>query len=219
MLPLALRQVVQRPLRILFLGAHCDDVEIGCGGTILRLAAEHSDASFAWVTFASTPERKREAEVSARSFLRGVATYSVEVNQYRESYFPFAGAELKEYFETLKRHEPDLVFTHYREDRHQDHRTISDLTWNTFRDQLVLEYEIPKFDGDLGQPNCFVPLTRETVEGKAKLLLECFPSQLRRPWFSADTFTALSRLRGIECNAPEGHAEAFYMRKAVIFGL
>ncbi len=216
MLPFALRPPGAKPLRFLFLGAHCDDVEIGCGGTILRLAREHPEASFAWVTFASTPERRREAETSASRFLEGVKEHRVEVNAFRESYFPFVGAELKDHFETLKRHEPDVVFTHHREDRHQDHRVVSDLTWNTFRNHLVLEYEIPKWDGDLGQPNCFVPLPRDTVEQKARLLLECFPSQAQRTWFTADTFTSLARLRGIECNAPEGHAEAFYLRKAVL---
>jgi LmbE family N-acetylglucosaminyl deacetylase len=216
MLPFALKSPGAKPLRLLFLGAHCDDVEIGCGGTILRLAEEHPEASFTWVTFASTPERKREAETSASRFLEGVKEHRVEVNAFRESYFPFVGAELKDHFETLKRHAPDVVFTHAREDRHQDHRIVSDLTWNTFRDHLVLEYEIPKWDGDLGQPNCFVPLARETVQRKARLLLECFPSQATRSWFTADTFTSLARLRGIECNAPEGHAEAFTLRKAVL---
>lgn len=216
MLPFPLRTPSGQPLRLLFLGAHCDDIEIGCGGTALRLAREHPSASFTWVTFASTPERKREAEASAARFLEAAPERRVEVHQFRESYFPFVGAELKDQFETLKAHRPDVVFTHFREDRHQDHRVVSDLTWNTFRDHLVLEYEIPKWDGDLGQPNCFVPLSRALAAQKASLLVECYPSQAQRAWFTADTFSALSRLRGIECNAPEGHAEAFHLRKAVI---
>ena len=216
MLSFPLRAPGAEPLRFLLLGAHCDDIEIGCGGTVLRLAREYPDASFTWVAFASTPERKREAEASAARFLAGASARHVEVAAFRESYFPFVGAELKDYFETLKSHRPDVVFTHYRGDRHQDHRTISDLTWNTFRNQLVLEYEIPKWDGDLGIPNCFVPLARETALRKAALIVEGFPSQASRAWFTADTFTSLSRLRGIECNAAEGHAEAFHLRKAVL---
>jgi LmbE family N-acetylglucosaminyl deacetylase len=216
MLPFPLRSASGEPLRFLFLGAHCDDVEIGCGGTVLRLVREHPAASFTWVTFASTPERRREAEASAALFLAGAAERRVAISEFRESYFPYVGAELKAYFETLKAHRPDVVFTHYREDRHQDHRTVSDLTWNTFRDHLVLEYEIPKWDGDLGAPNCFVPLTRETAVRKAELIFESFVSQRGRAWFTPDTFTSLSRLRGIECNATEGHAEAFFLRKAVL---
>lgn len=205
-----------RPLRFLFVGAHCDDIEIGCGGTVLRLVREHPGATFAWCVFASTEERRREAEASAARFLEGAKEPHVEVAAFRESYFPWDGAAIKDHFETLKRFEPDVVFTHYREDRHQDHRVISDLAWNTFRNHLVLEYEVPKWDGDLGVPNCFVPLARDDVEQKVRTLRECFASQAGRAWFTDDTFTGLMRLRGVECNAPGGHAEAYYLRKAVL---
>jgi len=216
MLPLGLRDT-GAPLRFLFLGAHCDDIDIGCGGTVLRLAREYPRASFSWVVFASNPERRLEAERSAACFLEHAGERRVEILEFRESYFPFVGAELKDHFEVLKqRLDPDVVFTHYREDRHQDHRLVSDLTWNTFRNHLVLEYEIPKYDGDLGKPNFYLPLSQEVVERKVQHLLECFPSQTKRAWFTADTFRALTRLRGIECNAAEGHAEAFHLRKAVL---
>ncbi|MFQ5417651.1 MAG: PIG-L deacetylase family protein [Myxococcota bacterium] len=216
MLNLDLSKTREQPLRLLFLGAHCDDIEIGCGGTVLRLAREFPDAVFHWVVFASDSERKQEAEASARAFLAGVADKQIVIESFQESYFPYHGRAIKDFFEgAVKPIAPDLVFTHYRDDRHQDHRIISDLAWNTFRDHMILEYEIVKYDGDFGTPNFFVPLARDTSRRKVSLVLEHFPSQRGRQWFSADAFEAVARLRGIECNAPDGHAEAYYARKLV----
>lgn len=198
---------------ILLLGAHCDDIEIGCGGALLRLVASHPSARFVWVTLASDGEREAETRRAAAMLLAGAADSEILVERFETSYLPHQWRALKDYFESLKRFAPDLVFTHARCDLHQDHRVANELTWNTFRDHAVLEYEIPKFDGDLGQPNVYVPLTREQLERKCNTLMECHTSQRPRSWFSAETFRALARLRGIECNAPEGHAEAFFGRK------
>ena len=202
--------------RILFLGAHPDDIEIGCGGTILRLAAEQRDLEVRWVVFSGTPERGAEARASAAAFLAGVAKTVVVVRDYRDGYLPWSGGAIKEEFEGLKREfAPDLIFTHYRHDLHQDHRLISELTWNTWRNHLILEYEIPKFDGDFGSPNFFSALSNAGLERKIALVLQHFASQAGRQWFAADLFRAVARLRGMECVAPESVAEAFYCRKAV----
>lgn len=202
------------PKRILALGAHADDIEIGCGGTILRLAAEHRGLEVVWVVFAATPERAAEARASACAFLEGVPKTNVIVRDYRDGFLPYSGAAVKDEFESLKRElSPDLVFTHYREDRHQDHRLVSDLTWNTWRDHFILEYEIPKYDGDFGSPNFFASLPVSTLDRKIGLLLKHFPSQASKPWFAADLFRAVARIRGMECAAPEGFAEGFYGRK------
>ena len=207
-----------RPLRkVLCIGAHCDDIEIGCGATVLRLAELHPDADVHWVVLSSSPVRSAEARTSAERFLGGVKRRDVEIKEFRNSFFPFDGARIKEYFEELKgRVTPDLVLTHTRNDLHQDHRLTCELTWNTFRDHFILEYEIPKYDGDLGAPNFFVPVTIEQCEAKVTNVLDCFASQRDKPWFTRDTFMALMRLRGVECNSPSGHAEAFYCRKAVL---
>lgn len=201
------------PRCVLLLGAHCDDIEIGCGGTVLQLAAKWPRTRFVWVTFSSNAERAAETRAASVRLLNGALEPIVRVETFRESYFPHDSGAIKDYFENLKRVQPDLILTHYRHDLHQDHRVINELTWNTFRDHLVLEYEIPKFDGDLGAPNVFVPLSRQQLQYKTEILLDCFSSQKSRMWFSRETFEALARLRGIECNAPEGIAEAFYARK------
>jgi LmbE family N-acetylglucosaminyl deacetylase len=200
--------------RLLCLGAHSDDIEIGCGATILRLIQEQPDLEIYWVVFSARGTRAREAKASAGEFLRGVRSRRIRTLTYRESYFPDEWTEIKDTFEQVKRSfEPDLVLTQYREDRHQDHRVLSDLAWNTFRNRLVLEYEIPKYDGDLGVPNVYVPVTRQLCERKVSALLRHFQSQTGKHWFTADTFWALLRLRGIECVSPSGFAEAFYGRK------
>jgi LmbE family N-acetylglucosaminyl deacetylase len=205
------------PRRILALGAHPDDIEIGCGGTILRLLAERRPLEVLWVVFSSTPERAAEARRSAAAFLQGAAATKVVVRDYRDGFLPYSGSAVKDEFEGLKaRFAPDLVFTHYRHDRHQDHRLVSDLTWNTWRDHLILEYEIPKYDGDLGAPNFFAALAASTVDRKVALLLEHFASQSGKPWFTADLFRGLARIRGMEAAAPDGFAEGFYVRKAVL---
>lgn len=199
--------------KVLCLGAHSDDIEIGCGGTILKMAREISNLEVQWVVFSAGGRRTIEAQKSAKDFLKDVAKKKIVVKKYRTSFFPFDGTQIKEFFETLKRFDPDLVFTHYRDDRHQDHRVLSDLTWNTFRNHFILEYEVPKFDGDLGVPNLFVPLDGRTAQEKVDRVCRYFQTQGNKHWFSKDTFLALMRLRGIECCAK--YAEAFYARKVV----
>lgn len=198
---------------ILLLGAHCDDIEIGCGGALVRWVKRYPAARFVWVTLSSDPARAAETQAAAARLLAGAEAPTIRVESFKASYFPHCGAELKDYFEGLKAYRPDLILTHCRHDLHQDHRTTNELTWNTFRDHAILEFEIPKFDGDLGMPNVFFPLSRAEMEFKCDVLMECFPSQASRQWFTRSTFEAMARLRGIECNAPEGYAEAFYSRK------
>ena len=217
MLPLSLPQDPAAPLKLLCLGAHADDIEIGCGGTILQLLAARPNTEVTWVVFSSAGVREREALAGASLFLEQAARQKIKVMKFRDGFFPYEGAKIKEFFEELKNEgDPDLIFTHYRDDRHQDHRTISDLTWNTWRRHLILEYEIPKWDGDLGRPNVFIPATRAVMERKVELLLEHFGSQRSKDWFDPQTFTGLARLRGIECRAPDGLAEAFHVRKLVL---
>jgi LmbE family N-acetylglucosaminyl deacetylase len=217
MLRFALPLETQRPLRLLCLGAHADDIEIGCGGTVLRLTAEVPDLIVRWIVFSGAGERAAEARKSAAAFLEDVAEKQIEVLGFRDGYFPFQGADIKDRFEAAKRDfDPSLILTHWQGDAHQDHRLVAELTHNTFRDHLVLEYEIPKYDGDLGNPSLFVPLTQAQVRQKADHITRHFPSQHNRSWFSDETFLALARLRGIGCNAPEGLAEAFYARRIVL---
>lgn len=202
-------------LRVLCLGAHADDLEIGCGGTLLTLARRRWACH--WVIFSADPTRAREARRGAARFLRAVGRRTIVVQGYRDGFFPHQGAAIKEYFEELKRAvSPDVIFTHHRDDRHQDHRLIAELTWNTFRDHLILEYEVPKYDGDLGRPNCLVALPRAVAERKIRYLLASFPSQRAKRWFTAETFRGLMRLRGVEAAAPGGYAEAFYGHKLVL---
>jgi LmbE family N-acetylglucosaminyl deacetylase len=204
------------PLKALFLGAHSDDIELGCGGTILSLLEHGQELEAWWVVFAASPARRLEAERSAEMFLRGAVKKEIVVRDFKESFFPYIGSEIKTSFEELKRIvNPDVVFTHFRDDLHQDHRLISELTWNTFRDHLILEYEIIKYDVGLGSPNLFVHLSEEVCAKKMKYLLENFQSQRSHQWFTEETFRAILRLRGIEANAPEKYAEAFYCRKIV----
>ena len=204
-------------LRVLALGAHADDIEIGCGGTLLRLVTEHPKLAVDWVVLSGIGERGVEAADSATAFLDGAAEARVTVERFRDGFFPYTGAAVKEFFERLKSEvAPDVIFTHRLEDRHQDHRLVAELTWNTFRDHLILEYEIPKYEGDLGHPNLFVPLAPELCERKVELLRKCFPSQTGRAWFTDDTFWATLRLRGLESNAPGRYAEAFQARKLVL---
>jgi LmbE family N-acetylglucosaminyl deacetylase len=217
MLRLTLGELGKTPRRILCLGAHCDDIEIGCGGTILRLLQENPEREIYWLVFSSNPVRKREALKGARLFLEGVKSKKVAVRNYHDSFFPTLYPQIKMEFEKLKKEfVPDLILTHYRHDLHQDHRVICELTWNTFRNHLILEYEIPKYDGDLGQPNFFVPLECEIYEKKVRHIMNAFETQRTKPWFEKEIFLALMRLRGMECVAPSGYAEAFHCRKLVI---
>lgn len=207
----------EAPLTVLCLGAHSDDIEIGCGGTLLRLLTERDRVTVHWVVFSANDIREREARNAARRILRRAAGRHIRIERFRDSYLPWQGDAVKHVFEQLKPAvAPDLIFTHHRHDVHQDHRLIAELTWNTFRDHTILEYEIPKFDGDLGQPNVFVPLSDRVRRAKTRLLMTAFPSQRTKAWFTDTTFEGLMRLRGIECAAPDGYAEAFYARKLVI---
>ncbi|HXV14290.1 MAG TPA: PIG-L deacetylase family protein [Candidatus Krumholzibacteria bacterium] len=202
---------------ILCLGAHSDDIEIGCGGTVLKLVESNPGLSVHWVVFSATGERGGEARASADRFLARAGRKTVELHQFRDGFFPSEHSKIKTYFEELKsRVQPDAVFTHARADLHQDHRAICELTWNTFRDHLVLEYEVPKWDGDLGAPNVYVPLDERHANEKIAILLECFASQRGKHWFDQETFAGLMRLRAMECNAPSRRAEAFYGRKVVL---
>ena len=212
--PLKFAARTDRPPTILFLGAHCDDIEIGCGGTILRLRESMPQAEIRWLILSSDEVRRREAMESAGRFLGERTRDSIRIEAFRDGYLPYSGAQVKDVFEDVKREiSPDLIFTHYRHDLHQDHRLVNELTWNTWRNHMILEYEIPKYDGDLGQPNVFVAISPEQVERKIKTVLEVFGSQTSKDWFDADTLSAILRLRGVESNAPERYAEAFYTRK------
>jgi LmbE family N-acetylglucosaminyl deacetylase len=202
------------PFRVLALGAHCDDIEIGCGGTLLSLLGAYRNLCFDWVVFNSSPTRAREAQASAERFLRGAKEKRVVLKEFRNGYFPDQWAQIKDDFEALKDEvRPDLILTHHVHDLHQDHRVIAELTWNTFRDHTILEYEIAKYDSDLGAPNFFVPLDRSTAATKARTLVEYFVSQRDKHWFTEDAFLALMRLRGVQCAAPQGYAEGFYAQK------
>jgi LmbE family N-acetylglucosaminyl deacetylase len=200
--------------QVLCLGAHSDDIEIGCGGTILKLIEAYPDLNFYWVVFAGKGKRKEEACTSANSLLNSVKDKKIVVKEFKDGFFPYIGGEIKLYFEELKKEiSPDLVFTHYKHDLHQDHRLISELTWNTFRNHLILEYEIPKYDGDLGSPNAFFHLDELICQQKTKHIIDHFQTQANHHWFNQETFLSLLRLRGIESNAPDKYAEGFYCRK------
>jgi LmbE family N-acetylglucosaminyl deacetylase len=206
------------PLTILCLGAHSDDIEIGAGGTLLRLLAERPGSIVHWVVFTAYPsEREAEARASAAEVLAGAGQAHVEVLSFQDGLFPSLVPQIKAEFERIKRAvKPDVILCHRSKDLHQDHRTIGELTWNTWRNHVILEFEIPKYEGDLGQPNVFVPLTKEQAGRKVSLILKHFASQASRAWFRTETFESVMRLRGIECNAPEGFAEAFHARKLVL---
>jgi len=217
MIPLKFGGDQDGSLQILCLGSHADDIEIGCGGTILRLATEYPRAVFHWVVFSAIGPREAEARHAASRFVETARLKGPILKTFQDGFMPFVGADVKQAFEELKLTvSPDLILTHNRKDAHQDHRMISDLTWNTFRNHLILEYEIPKYDGDMGQPEVFVPLSAELCEKKVSILLESFQTQHGKRWFQRETFFSLMRLRGMECNAASGYAEAFYGRKLVI---
>lgn len=202
---------------MLCLGAHSDDIEIGCGATVLQLARTRPRPEFRWVVWSAPGIRAKEAQRGARKFLGPSASDALRLHEFRDGYFPAQFSAIKDAFESLANEfKPDIVFTHTRDDRHQDHRIISDLTWNTFRNQLILEYEIPKWDGDLGRPNLYVPVSRNAALGKTRALIEVFGTQGSKDWFSEETFLGLMRLRGMECRAPEAYAEAFHARKIAL---
>lgn len=207
----------RKHLRVLCLGAHSDDIEIGCGGTLLRWLDEFERVEVTWVVFCADAPRADEARRSAQALLGAAATHELVLGDFRDAHLPAAFGAAKDFVSGVRaRVAPDVVLTHRLEDRHQDHRTVAELTWQAWRDTLVLEYEIPKYEGDLGQPNLYVPLDERQRDRKIAHLMEHFGSQRSKAWFSPETFEALLRLRGIECRAPQGLAEAFHVRKAVL---
>jgi len=217
MLRLLLGHGTTTPVRLLAIGAHPDDIEIGCSGTLLRLLEHGAVSEVCWVVLSGTPERAAEAHASAETLLDGVARREVIVRDFADGFFPYDGREIKGFFEELKRDfSPDVVFSHQRSDLHQDHRVTCELTWNTFRDHLILEYEVPKYDGDMSAPNAFVPLEERIRERKIEHLMRHFASQRSKRWFQEDLFSSVLRLRGMECNSPTAYAEAFFCRKAVL---
>jgi len=217
MLELSLTVPKGRPLRVILIGAHSDDIEIGCGATVRQWLSGGVPLDLTWVVLSAEGDREPEARRSAADFLRGAADSRVVLGGFRDGFFPYLGTAVKDFFETLKAYPaPDVVFTHQRNDLHQDHRMACELTYNTFRDQQVLEYEVPKWDGDTGAPNVFVCLSESAARAKVDLLMQHFGSQRRKDWFDRETFLGLMRLRGMECRAPERYAEAFYIRKAVL---
>ncbi len=211
---LALQLPARRKLSVLCIGAHSDDLEIGCGGTLMQLLSERRNIAITWVVMSAVGQRAIEARRSARFLARQAANLDIRLNDFQDGFLPAQFREAKECFERLKRDvAPDLIFTHTRFDRHQDHRLVCELTWNTWRDHLVLEYEIPKYEGDLSQPNLYMPLSESIVARKLRALNRFFGTQRSKQWFSDDTFKGLMRIRGIECKAPSGFAEAFHATK------
>jgi LmbE family N-acetylglucosaminyl deacetylase len=205
------------PLKVLCLGAHSDDIEIGAGGTLLAWIANGRRLDTTWCVLSGAGSREDEARNSALDFLSGAISSRVEVQKFKDGFFPTQGEEIKGWFEALKgKMAPDIVLTHRRDDAHQDHRETCRHTWNTFRDCLILEYEIPKWDGDIGQPNLYVPLPAPILDRKIALLLKHFGSQRSKDWFDDETFRGLARLRGMECRAPERFAEGFFARKVML---
>ncbi len=203
--------------KILCLGAHADDIEIGCGGTILKIAEEYPKAQFYWVVFSAEGQRANEAHRSAERFLSNITSRIIDVQAFRDSYFPFIGANIKDHFNNLKnKFDPDIIFTHLTKDAHQDHRLIGELTWNAFRNHLILEYEIAKYDADLGIPNMYVQLNENLVQKKISNICALFKSQYDKDWFGEESFRSLMRIRGLESNSPSKYSEAFYCRKAVV---
>ena len=203
-------------LKVLCLGAHCDDIEIGCGGTLLQLANEYKIQQLKWLVFTSSDERGAEARRSAEYFVQKCKAKEIVIKKFKDGFLPYEGEQIKSLFEELKSFNPDLIFTHYRHDLHQDHRTICELTWNTFRNHLIVEYEIPKYDGDLGSPNWFVKIDEDIAQKKVSTIIDCFQSQASKQWFDKETFFALMRIRGIESASPSRYAEGFYVRKLMM---
>jgi len=204
-------------LDVLCIGAHCDDIEIGCGGSILSMLNQNPNINLHWHIFTSSPDRKQEALAGARLFGAKAKSLSVNILDFPDGYLPYEGREVKQAMEAIKQScSPDLIFTHYRHDLHQDHRKIAELTWNTFRNHLIMEYEIPKWDGDMGQPNTFIEIDKIIAEEKIRFLQEAYNSQQKKRWFTDDLFYSMMRIRGMECNSGSQLAEAFYMNKTVL---
>lgn len=203
-------------LRVLCLGAHCDDIEIGCGGTIMKLADKYGIQQLLWLVFTSSDERAAEAKKSAEHFAQDCKKKEIIIKDFKDGFLPYDARQVKLSLEELKPFNPDIIFTHYRHDLHQDHRTVCELTWSTFRNHLIFEYEIPKYDGDLGSPNCYVIIDEGAARKKVQIIMDCFQSQAKRQWFDEETFFSLMRLRGVESASPTRYAEGFYVRKTVV---
>lgn len=202
---------------VLCIGAHPDDIEIGCGGTLLELMSRNPAARMDWIVFGCNRVREIEAISSFRRWFGNSPSRTIHTHFFSDTLFPSQQSEIKEQFRILSSSiSPDVIFTHRREDMHQDHRLLAELTWQTFRSHLILEYEIPKYEGDLGNPNVFFPLKAETVQSKIQYLLDEFPTQREKPWFDRETFQAMMRIRGLESRAESGFAEAFHARKIVV---
>ncbi len=203
--------------QVLVLGAHCDDIPIGCGGTLLRLYKAYPSAEILWVVLTGADERVKEERSVVAKLLPGARVELVICQDWRDGFLPTQAIAVKEFFESLKRRlSPDLIFTHFERDRHQDHRLVSELTWNTFRHHMILEYEIPKYDGDIGSPNVFMPLSADECSEKLRTVLQGYPSQQSKHWFDEELFRGLARLRGAEAGSGVSYAEGFYARKLVL---
>ena len=214
MLQFLLNSSIKKPLKILCIGAHSDDIEIGCGGSLIKIFENYNIESVYWSVLCSNDLRYKEAEKSAQLYLKNIKTKTINIKDFRDGFLPYLGYDVKDYFEQIKKnYQPDLIFTHYRKDRHQDHRLICELTWNTFRNHFILEYEIPKYDSDLGNPNAFFDLNKSIVDKKIDWLMQCFTSQTGKHWFDELTFQSILRLRGMQCASSNGFAEAFYAEK------
>jgi len=217
MLPLNFPRLSSRPLHVLCIGAHSDDIEIGCGATVLHLLDTYPKTEVTWVVLSGNEERHIEARTSAKRFLEQAGEAVIELKSFRDGFFPHEGALIKDYFETLKSlPKPDVIFTHHRDDLHQDHRVVSELTRNTWRSDLILEYEIPKYDGDLGRPNLFVPVSQAHAKRKAEILMTCFGTQASKHWFDEELFLGLMRLRAVECASATRYAEGFFGYKLLL---
>ena len=210
-------KIKSETINVLVLGAHCDDIEIGCGGTLLSIMSSDVKVNITWVVFSSNEKREAEAVTGAGLFAKHAQNLDLRIFDFRDGFLPYNGEQLKECFEGLKKDiDPDLIFTHYRHDLHQDHRVVSEITWNTFRNHFILEYEIPKWDGDIGAPSCFVHLDEKTAQQKITYLQQAYNSQQTKAWFTDDLFWSMMRIRGMESNSPSSVAEAFYSRKTVL---
>jgi LmbE family N-acetylglucosaminyl deacetylase len=213
-LSVSLNLAENRPAHVLCVGAHCDDIEIGCGGTLLSLGKSHTDLKITCAIFSGNDDRQREARKSLESLFSAAADLQIVFHDFADGRLPFVGEAVKNAMEDIRGNiDPDLIFTHWEGDRHQDHRFLSEVTWNTFRDHLIMEFEIPKYDGDFGSPGVFCPLDKDTAERKVDHLMRAYRSQASKDWFTPDLFMSVLRIRGMEARADSGFAEGFYCRK------
>lgn len=208
----------RKRLRVLCIGAHCDDIEIGCAGTLLSLQQARPGSIFDWVVLSGSTARQDETQRAMNLLLKPAQRGRLSFGDFPDARLPDSYGRLKDFFAGLQKRRPDVIFCHERTDAHQDHRIVNEMVWSTFRDQVILEYEIPKWDGGLATPNVYVPLTAGQVRRKVGVLMKAFGSQRSRAWFSPSTFEGLMRLRGIECRAHSGYAEGFFGRKLTLTG-